>query len=280
MPAELGAIVYCPEGECHGFYVVARIDSEGFGPRAKLVMLFKKLGIPVLSFTGHFKDFVAYDFAIVNLKGSKYGKDDVRVKIMEVFGNRLIHLEVLRSNVPGLVYNIYDFPLLVSMGEEKVRAAALPFMGWGCFFNALYNKWGDNAMSVYHMVGNELGEAHGRKMNEHMPSHSVREKVDATLYALQAQGWGRFRLFSFRGSSLSISIKDNFECMSTKNLPGYKSSFIRGFLVGLMNELVGKGFACNESRCIKTGRSICQYDLVLQKDALIMDNKRGLSSYV
>jgi len=280
MPTELGAIVYCPKGECHGFYVVAKIDSEGFGPRAKLVMMFKKLGIPVLSFTGHFKDFVAYDFAIVDLKGSKYGVDDVRVKIMEIFGNRLIHLEAVRSTVPGLVYNIYDFPLLISLGEEKLRAAAMCFMGWRCFFSALYNKWGDSAMSVYHMVGKELGEAHGRKMNEHMPSTSVKEKVSATLYALQAQGWGRFRIFSYRGSSMSISIKDNFECTSTKTIPGYRNSFIRGFLEGIMNELAGKTFTCEESKCIKAGSSVCQFDLALLKDAVPVGNKSRLSNYV
>jgi len=278
MPSELGAIVYCPEGECYGFYVVAKIDSEGFGPRAKLVMMFKRLGIPLLSFTGHFKDFVAYDFAIVNLRDSKYGVDDVRVKIMELFGDRLLHLEAVHSGVPGLVYNVYDFPLLVSLGSEKMRAAALCFMGWNCFFSALYNKWAP-AHGIYHMVGKELGEAHGRKMNEQLPCHSVKEKMNATLYALQAQGWGRFRIFSFRSSSLSIRINENFECMSTKNIPGYKSSFISGFLVGLTNELIGKTFKCEESRCIKTGHSICQFDLALQKDPVLMGNKQGISGY-
>jgi predicted hydrocarbon binding protein len=86
-------------------------------------------------------------------------------------------------------------------------------------------------------------------------------KINIAFIQLQILGWGKYEIEIPDNKHINIKIYDNFECMVTKDLKGYQSSFMRGMFTGLAALLLDKKVNCAEKKCIRNGDPHCEFAL-------------------
>jgi predicted hydrocarbon binding protein len=90
---------------------------------------------------------------------------------------------------------------------------------------------------------------------------STTNKINIALIQLQILGWGKYELEIPDNKRANIKIYDNFECLATKDLKGYQSSFMRGMFTGLAALLLERKVNCIEKKCIRNGDTHCEFSL-------------------
>jgi predicted hydrocarbon binding protein len=254
---------YDPEKHYCGIYIVSKLSLPEFGPTSELIKIFDKRGIVLLSITSHQYDGVVYDFIIVDLTGKENIKTDLEKEIRDKFGEKLVYLQCAETGIPGFIYNVNGFPLVFNFSNNYTPVAALTAPVWKTLIMGMIKRFGTGASIILWYMGNDAGEGKGKLL---LPLKGISNKdmVKMGLARLQSLGWGRFDLIECdeQGKTVIIRVHDNFEEMVTKELLDYQNSFLKGFLVGLVSIIFGKGCRAMETMCVNKGDPYCEFTLL------------------
>lgn len=258
MPSYIDNIFYDPKKDCVGLYLIANIDQTTQGSVDGLTKIFKDKGISYKLLVNRTMGSILSVYAVLDFTGKQNMKEVVEREIRALFNNGIVTLEYGNTNIPGLVCNIKSFPLLLDMIGTIIPVTAFtqPFLSY--LFGALYETFGAGGLSIIWMMGRESAEAmRPLKALQITPIN----KVNTALIQLQILGWGKYEIEVPDNKHTNIKIFDNFECLATKDLKGYQSSFMRGMFTGLASLLLEKKANCIERKCIRNGDPHCEFAL-------------------
>ncbi len=261
VPVHLSDHFYDPHRDYCGLYLVSKIELPEFGPTSELINIFNRRNISLLSINSHRKGDLAYDFVIVDLTGKKKMKNEIRKEIVEQFGDRLQLFECVETGIQGFVYNKNGFPLVFNFNDEYTQAAAIGIYGWKTLFQGLIERFGEGGMVIIWFMGMDMGENSARRVMRLKGEFNCFERIRISLSRLQSLGWGKFEIAECNedGKKIIIRVRDSFEELITSEIEGYESTFLRGYLVGLISILFGKACRGTETKCVRKGDEFCEF---------------------
>jgi predicted hydrocarbon binding protein len=258
IPSYIDNIFYDPKKDCLGLYLIANCDQAKQCTTDGLTKIFKDKGIPYKLMIDKTMGSILSVYAVLDFTGKQNMKEAVEREVRTLFNNGIITLEYGNTNIPGLVCNIKSFPLLLDLIGTMIPVTAFthPFISY--LFGALYDTFGTGGLSIIWMMGRESAEAMRSLKALQL---STTNKINIALIQLQILGWGKYELEIPDNKRANIKIYDNFECLATKDLKGYQSSFMRGMFTGLAALLLERKVNCIEKKCIRNGDTHCEFSL-------------------
>jgi hypothetical protein len=260
MPVHLSDHYYEKDKQYCGLYVVSKVELPDFSPTAELIRIFNKRGILIVSASIHLVNLTTTDFFIVDLTGKVNLKKSIRKEIIDCLSDRLLLFEFIETGVDGFIYNVKGFPLVFNFSDKYTPMAALGAESWMELLKGLMDRFGESGMVIIYEMGNGAGENKAEELKRLHSSLKCRDLILMALAQLQSFGWGRFEIMSCdeEGKRIRIRIFDDFEDIVTMDMPDYKSSLLRGFLVGLVSKLFYKACRGTIEKCIKMGDEHCE----------------------
>lgn len=258
IPSYIDNIFYDPKKDCVGLYLIANCDESKGCTTEGVTRLFREKGIPYRLIIDKTMGSILSVYAVLDFTGKSNMKEAVEKDIRALFNNGIVTLEYGNTNIPGLVCNIKSFPLLLDMIGTLVPVTAFthPFLSY--LFGSLYDTFGAGGLSIIWMMERESAESMRSLKALQLNPHN---KVNVALIQLQLLGWGKYELEMPDNQHTSIKVSDNFECLATKGLKGYQSSFMRGMFTGVASLLLEKKANCVEKKCIRNGDPYCEFVL-------------------
>ncbi|MGQ9759917.1 MAG: V4R domain-containing protein [Candidatus Methanomethylicaceae archaeon] len=267
MPVHLSDHYYDPDRNYCGLYIVSKVVLPDFSPTAEMIRIFNRRGILLLNISSHQKDFITYDFVIIDLSEKEHLKEEIEKEIKERFGTNLISMECIETGVPGFIYNINGFPLIFNFSDNLLPAAAMAINTWKMLFQGLMKRFGADGLTLLWFMGNDAGEGNGIELLKLKGTLTNVDRIKIAFARLQSFGWGRFELVECddKANRIIIRVYDNFEESATKEIKGYQNSFLRGFLVGLISLLFNSPCRGIETSCINKGDPCCEFMIRLSQ---------------
>ncbi len=267
IPVHITDHYYDPTKSYCGLYIISKIELPNFSPTAELIRIFNKRSILLLNITSHQKDFVTHDFLIVDITGKEQLKEEILKEIKEKFGERLIQIDCVETGVPGFIYNIRGFPLILNFSGNFSSAAAMSAETWKMLFQGLMKRFGAGGLTLLWFMGNDAGEGEGLDLLKLKGSLTNIDRMKMALARLQSLGWGRFEFVECDDLAGRIVIRahENFEENVAKEIKGHQNSFLRGFLVGLISVLFNRPCRGVETKCINKGDPYCEFMICLSQ---------------
>ncbi len=262
MPIHIGDLFYDPLKEYCGFYIVSKYVSPEMNSTSEILKIFSRRGVEVLNTSSYRRDLTVFDFVVVDLTGRKELKNELLTEIRELFGERLLSMECIESDVRGFMYNVKGFPVIIKFFGEEQRSGALTLPTWRNFFYSLIQTFSTGGFTILWFQGRGMGEWAGSDIKRLNPALTDTDKLKIALARLQALGWGKFELAE-AGEKFVIRIHDNLECVATADIADYECSLTRGLFGGLFHILFEKEYICTETKCIKRGNDYCEYVLTI-----------------
>lgn len=258
IPSYIDTIFYDPKKDCLGLYLIANYDPTKQCSVEGLARIFKDKGIPYKLIIDKTLGSILSVYAVLDFTGKPNLKEAVERDIRALFNNGIVTLEYGNTHIPGLVCNIKSFPLLLDVIGTLIPVTGFthPFLSY--VFGALYDTFGAGGLSIIWMMGRESAESMRSLKALQL---NTTNKINIALIQLQILGWGKYEIEMPDNKHTNIKIYDNFECLVTKDLKGYQSSFMRGMFTGLAALLLEKKVNCVETKCIRNGDPHCEYAL-------------------
>jgi predicted hydrocarbon binding protein len=260
-PVHLSDHYYDPNRDYCGFYVISTIALPSFGPTAELIKVFDERGVILVTITSHHEEGLVKDFVIADLTGRKHLREDLERAIRAKFGKKLIFFESADTGIPGFIYNIRGFPLVFNFSGDYIQSAALSADSWRTLLRGTIQRFGSNGLMILWHMGDDAGENEAKLLTRLKSVMSCPERIKIALARLQSLGWGRFELAECDpdGRRIVIRVYDNFEDTLAMDLENYQSSFLRGYLVGLVSVLFARACRGVEAKCIARGDEFCEF---------------------
>jgi len=260
MPVHINDIYYEPEKQFCGLYIAAKITMPDFDPTLELLRILNENKICFLSISSHRSEDAVHNFITLDLTDAPELKEEMIKNIKEKFGSRLVYLECADSGVPGLIYNVNGYPVILNISGRPMQVAAMTTSGWKNLVMGMIRRYKGDAMLMLWNMGNDFGEAHGKTLLE-IKGLSDRHRIKIGLAVLQALGWGKFELAECDefGKVVVIRATENFEELITWELLDYENRFLLGFFVGLVSKVFDKACRGTEVKCMKLGDPYCEF---------------------
>ncbi len=260
MPVHINDIYYDPERQFCGLYIASKISMPDFDPTLELLRILNQNKVCFLSISSHRSEGVVHNFITLDLTENPGLKEELVKRIKEKFGTMLVYLVCADSGVPGLIYNVDGYPVILNVSGHPIQVAAMTTSGWKNLVMGMIRRYKSEATLMLWNMGNDFGEAQGKYLLE-MKGLSDRNRIRIGLAILQALGWGKFELTECDdfGKTVVISAKENFEELITWELLDYENRFLLGFFVGLVSKVFDKACRGTEVKCMKLGDPQCQF---------------------
>ncbi|MBC7121156.1 MAG: hypothetical protein H5T33_06245 [Candidatus Methanosuratus sp.] len=260
MPVHINDIYYDPEKQFCGMYIASKASMPDFDPTIELLNILNKNKVCLLSISSHRSEDVVHNFIILDLTDKSKLKENMIKNIHEIFGSRLVYFECAESGVPGLIYNVNGYPVILNVSGHPMQVAAMTTSGWKNLVIGMIRRYKGDATLMLWNMGNDFGEAHGKFLLE-IKNLSDKNRIMIGLAVLQALGWGKFDLAECDefGKVVVIRATENFEELITRELLEYENRFLLGFFVGLVSRVFDKACRGTEVKCIKLGDPYCEF---------------------
>ncbi|MDI9644702.1 MAG: 4-vinyl reductase [Candidatus Verstraetearchaeota archaeon] len=260
MPVHINDIYYEPEKQFCGLYVAAKIAVPDFDPTLELLAVLNESKVCFLSISSHRSNDVVHNFVTLDLTDKPKLKEEIVEKVSEKFGSRLTYLECADSGVPGLIFNVNGYPVILNLSGRPLQVAAMTTTGWKNLVMGMIRRYGADATLMLWNMGSDFGEAHGKILAD-IRGLSDRNRIRIGLAVLQALGWGKFELTECDefGKLVVIRATENFEELITREMLDYENRFLLGFFVGLVSRVFDKACRGTEVKCTKLGDPYCEF---------------------
>jgi predicted hydrocarbon binding protein len=255
-PTFIDNIFYEPKKDYCGIYITVNNEHDQSSNLEGLDKILMNNGVPYQLVVNRSTEASVSCYAVLDLTGKTDARETIEKDIRSLFGQKLVVFEYIHTNIPGVMCNTKSFPLMLEVVGSKIPVTAFTHPFWGYLFGALYDTFGAGGLSIIWMMGRESAE--GMRPIKALPLNS-QHKLNVALIQLQLLGWGKFEILSAQEKNFNIRVFDNFECLNTKELKGYQSSFMRGMLTGLATLLMDKRGNTVERKCIKNGDPYCEF---------------------
>ncbi|WP_309492891.1 V4R domain-containing protein [Candidatus Hecatella orcuttiae] len=138
------------------------------------------------------------------------------------------------------------------------KAISIPLEAFMDFKKALKDCFGSGGVVIL----SEMGKGHGiystkRLLDEHPNRPSLLEVI--TSYK-QKEGWGNME-FRMKPSEAEVIITKSFEAEYHERSKEPVCHFLRGYLEGVISQIVGKEIKVSEIRCKATGNETCVFKI-------------------
>jgi predicted hydrocarbon binding protein len=173
----------------------------------------------------------------------------------------------IKESREGLLVDALTFPIKISSGQ---RALIIRNDVWNSMLQRTREKFGSGGDVIIYEQGNMAGRMSGRELLAALGRDFLVKQIDQVVAMYQALGWGKAKILSFVQSPLSLVVRmwDSAECMGQKSEKA-TGHFIRGHIIGNMEEIFGVECKCAETSCLAKGNPYCEF--------ILEEKKRGLS---
>ncbi len=173
----------------------------------------------------------------------------------------------IKESREGLLVDSVTFPIKISSGQ---RAMIIRNDVWEGMLQKTREKFGSGGDVIIYEQGNMAGRMSGRELLAALGRDFLTKQLDQVIAMYQALGWGRAKILNFVQSPMTLSIRmwESAECMGQKSEKA-TGHFIRGHIVGHVEEIFGVECKCVETSCLAKGDPYCEF--------VLEEKKRGLS---
>jgi predicted hydrocarbon binding protein len=173
----------------------------------------------------------------------------------------------IKESREGLLVDSVTFPIKISSGQ---RAMIMRNDVWNSMLQRTREKFGSGGDVIIYEQGNMAGRMTGKELLGALGKNFLTQQLDQVIAMYQALGWGKARILSFNQSPLTLVIRmwDSAECMGQKSEKP-TGHFIRGHIVGVVEEMFGIECKCAETNCLARGNPCCEF--------VLEEKPRGLS---
>lgn len=173
----------------------------------------------------------------------------------------------IKESRDGLLVDSVTFPIKISSGQ---RAMIIRNDVWNSMLQRTREKFGSGGDVIVYEQGNMAGRMTGKELLAALGKNFLLQQLDQVISMYQALGWGMARIMSYSQSPFSLAIRmwDSAECMGQKS-DKPTGHFIRGHIVGNVEEMYGIEVKCAETSCLARGNPYCEF--------IVEEKKRGLS---
>jgi predicted hydrocarbon binding protein len=173
----------------------------------------------------------------------------------------------IKESREGLLVDALTFPIKISSGQ---RALIIRNDVWNSMLQRTREKFGSGGDVIIYEQGNMAGRMSGRELLAALGRDFLVKQIDQVVAMYQALGWGKAKILSFVQSPLSLVVRmwDSAECMGQKSEKA-TGHFIRGHIIGNMEEIFGVECKCAETSCLAKANPYCEF--------ILEEKKRGLS---
>ncbi len=173
----------------------------------------------------------------------------------------------IKESREGLLVDSVTFPIKISSGQ---RAMIIRNDVWNSMLKRTREKFGSGGDVIIYEQGNMAGRMTGKELLSALGKDFLTQQLDQVVAMYQALGWGKAKILSFVHSPLALTIRmwDSAECMGQKS-DKPTGHFIRGHIVGVVEEMFGIECKCAETSCLARGNPYCEF--------VLEEKKRGIS---
>jgi predicted hydrocarbon binding protein len=173
----------------------------------------------------------------------------------------------IKESREGLLVDSLTFPIKISSGQ---RAMIMRNDVWNSMLQKTREKFGSGGDVIIYEQGNMAGRMTGKELLMALGKDKVTQQLDQIVAMYQALGWGKAKLLNFVQSPLSLAIRmwDSAECMGQKSEKA-TGHFIRGHIVGVVEELYSIESKCVETSCLSRGNQYCEFVLEEKKRTIV-----------
>lgn len=119
---------------------------------------------------------------------------------------------------------------------------------------------GTGASLVWYMAGKGAGKSLIKTMRKELETKDLRKICNFLISFYESCGWGRGEITSWHPGKgkLTLQIWDN--AFAEKNSSNISSCyFLKGFIEGVLEELIGRNVKAEELKCISKGDGYCEF---------------------
>jgi len=172
----------------------------------------------------------------------------------------------IKESREGLLVDSVTFPIKISSGQ---RAMIIRNDVWNSMLKRTREKFGSGGDVIIYEQGNMAGRMSGKELLQALGKDFLTQQLDQVISMYQALGWGKAKVINFVHSPMALTIRmwDSAECMGQKS-DKPTGHFIRGHIVGHVEEMFGIECKCQETSCLARGNPYCEF--------VLEEKKRGL----
>jgi predicted hydrocarbon binding protein len=172
----------------------------------------------------------------------------------------------IKESRDGLLVDSVTFPIKISSGQ---RAIIIRNDVWNSMLQRTREKFGSGGDVIIYEQGNMAGRMTGKELLGALGRGFLTQQLDQVVAMYQALGWGKARILTFNQSPLSLAIRmwESAECMGQKS-DKPTGHFIRGHIVGVVEEIFGMECKCVETSCLARNGQFCEFLLEEKKRTL------------
>jgi predicted hydrocarbon binding protein len=169
----------------------------------------------------------------------------------------------IRESRDGLLVDSMTFPIKVSSGQ---RAMIMRNDVWNNMLQRTREKFSSGGDVIIYEQGVMAGRTAGKELLMALGKDKIVQQMDQIVATYQAFGWGKAKIITFRQSPLNLVLRfwESAECMGHKS-DKPTGNFIRGHIVGVMEELYQLETICVETSCLAKGNLYCEFFLEEKK---------------
>ncbi len=259
-PVFVGEVFFDPERVLLSLYVKSKSAALDFSPTTTLLKIFNEALIPIFAVHYYYEEdkITVHNFLIVDFTNSKYSPAQIEERIRQAFGEYLLDIEWHTSDVTGLAFNPSAFPPTLLIFNREVRTIIFPVTFWRDLIRSLIEHFGTGGLFILWSIGLGVMKFHAPYISKLKSVLTEEEVVKAGLAALQAMGFGIFKLVNFSSEEAVVRIEENFEDLAGCEIPDYQESFVRGILCGFFSAIWGCECECSLTKCTLRGDPYCE----------------------
>jgi len=169
----------------------------------------------------------------------------------------------IKESREGLLVDSVTFPIKISSGQ---RAMIIRNDVWNSMLQRTREKFGSGGDVIIYEQGYTAGRISGRELLSALGRGFLANQLDQIIAMYQALGWGKAKVITFVQSPLTLVIRmwESAECMGQKS-DKPTGHFIRGHIVGIVEEMFGIECKCAETNCLAKGSQYCEFVLEEKK---------------
>jgi predicted hydrocarbon binding protein len=189
----------------------------------------------------------------VDLSASKIKTEDITSLLKNIDG--VLDINVSDQMFDGLIIDTLHFPLKVS-GERSLTFRVETFGG---ILRRLYDKFGTGAAVILYEMGVAAGESKAKSI---MKKYRMdKQKMLRLILAERAaKGWCIAEVEEFSSKRVVFKVRELFECLPFQGKQeNAVSQFFRGYLTGLLRQMLNKDVSVTEAECIAKGDAACKF---------------------
>jgi len=173
----------------------------------------------------------------------------------------------IKESREGLLVDSVTFPIKISSGQ---RAMIIRNDVWNSMLKKTREKFGSGGDVIIYEQGNMAGRITGKELLGALGKEFLTQQLDQVVAMYQALGWGKAKIVTFVHSPLELVMRmwESAECMGQKSEKP-TGHFIRGHVVGVVEEMFGFECKCAEISCLAKGNQYCEF--------VLEEKKRGIS---